>query len=912
MAENLINRFLDTAKTCHDKTAIYSRSDNTWIELSYGKLLSCIRALADHLESNLKKGDRAAIVAGNGPEWPIIFLANLYSGNINIPINPESSPGEITNIINNSGAKLIFFHGVYKDKIYPIIKDCPSIDRVIQVDSEEFEGILKKAVSGSLVADIDDKDLACILYTSGTTDEPKGVMLSHRNLLANCDSIRKLNIILPKDRVLSILPLHHAYPLTTTMLYPLINGSSIVYPGTLRGDELSKLMMETDPSIFVAVPQIFHAFHKKMKDRFKKIPFPMSVIFNSVMGMCYSVRKKTGANPAKCLFGSTHKKFGKALKYFVSGGARLDREVAEDFFKLGFTIVEGYGLTETAPVLSLNPVAKPKIGSVGFALPDIEIKINEKDADGIGEVVARGPNIMEGYYNRRDLTDEVIKDGWFHTGDLGYMDKDGYLFLTGRSKDVIVLSTGKNIYPDEIEKVYMRDAPVKEMCVLEVQGKGKGRENEVLWAVVVPDIEFFRKRTEINLREVIKGAFENTSLQLPAYQRIMGFTITLDELPRTLLGKLKRFRVRELYLRKIMDEDEDKGPETLSEEDERLMRRPDSEKIIGLIAKQTSIKRSIVPLDSLELDLSIDSLGRVELAAGLEQLYKIKIKDEVVAESFTVRDLIVRMENVLKEGARGQKERKKPDTKHEDLDFDESYWKGLFSVPPTEINRTKIDLKPNLFNRFLYLFFNGLIYAIFRIFYNLRIYGQGNIPKQGPFMIYVNHTSFFDGPIVSVSTPFYAKWDIFFLGFRLYFDVPILRNLVKAGRIIPLDFSKHLLESLRSCYFVLDHKKNICMFPEGRISLDGNLQEFKKGFGILVKESNVKLIPAVIKGAHEAWPRVRKLPRFHPVSIRFHKAVEASVLEKRGLEMGARDKYEAICVGARAWMEGLKTEGQSK
>jgi len=275
---------------------------------------------------------------------------------------------------------------------------------------------------------------------------------------------------------------------------------------------------------------------------------------------------ETGMNPAKHFLRSVHGRFGSKMRLFLSGGAKLDEGVSENLFKYGFTILEGYGLTETAPALTFNPIGKTKFGSAGIPVPDVEIKVIDKNTEGVGEVVARGPNIMKGYYKKEKETLEVIKDGWLHTGDLGYVDDDGYLFLTGRKKEVIVLSSGLNVYPEEIEEAYLREAPVEEMCVFEAP-MDKQKETMILWAEMVPDLEFFKKYGEVNLQAVIKERVDNVSRTLPAHKRLMGFTITLDKLPRTLLGKIKRCQVKENHMMRVKDGGGSEGTKEVSERD---------------------------------------------------------------------------------------------------------------------------------------------------------------------------------------------------------------------------------------------------------------------------------------------------------------------------------------------------------
>jgi long-chain acyl-CoA synthetase len=896
---NLRESFERSIRETPEKIAMNIKQAGVWRGVSYSELGNKVDALRAFLvKEGMKKGDRVAIVMKNRPEWPIVFFAVISAGGVCVPLNSVSISEEVENIVNNSACKFLFSDETSTQLIKQAKDRCPSVEGVISVDSEKFKNALGISPDERVPQEIVADDVACILYTSGTTAEPKGVMLTHGNLLANCDSQYKLNIVNKKDSVLSILPLHHSYPLTVTMLLPILCGGRIIYVETMKPEDILEASREAKATVFVAVPQIFSSFCKKIDEGFGKVFFPVRVLSKITSGILCRIRKKTGINLSRYLFYSIHKKFGRSVRFFASGGARLDEDVARNLFKYGFTILEGYGLTETSPVLTMNPAKKTKIGSVGVAIPDVEIKIVDKNKSGSGEVLARGPNIMKGYYNREDITDSVIKDGWFHTGDLGYIDDEGYLFLTGRKKEVIVLSSGVNVYPEEVEEAYMMHAPVKQMCVFDVPITKAGEEVLALWAIVVPDLEFFRKYGEVNLKDVTKERFDNVSRTLPSHMRLMGFSITLEELPHTLLGKLKRFEVKEAYAAKVMKERDLSAVRELSTEDIKLMEKDVSKKIANYLKRQTGVKGEITPADLLELDLGIDSLGRIELVAGLESLFGREIEAEIIGRAFSVGDLIKGIEPLLEGRAGGvliDKEKKMPET-----------WKETLQVLPEKENLKKIDLSPGFLTALVDFIFIGINYLIFRIFYNLKVEEAGNLPSEGPYILYVNHTSYFDGVLVGASLPRFPMLDLFFVGFRPYFNVPIIRSLVRVGRIIPIDFSSHLLEALRSCFYVLNSGKKLCLFPEGIRTLDGEITRFKRGFGILAKETGVRLVPVVLEGSYQAWPRTRKFPRCYPIKVKFGKPLEVEEAERIGNEIGARDSYEAICLGARRALVELK------
>jgi len=867
--------------------AIVQKDGKQWRELTFADIGAKVEALTALLaDKRVKRGDRVAIILDNCWQWPVIFFAVMSRAAIAVPVNPEATEAELNNIIKDAQINVVFA----EDKL--LAKKIQA-KNIICINSSVFEKAVCCADVKTHILNSQEEDIACILYTSGTTDEPKGVMLTHKNLLANCDSIIKLRMTKRRDRVLAILPLHHAFALTVTMLLPIFYGFTIIYPQSLKGEDLLDAMQAENPTIFLAVPQVFSLFRQRVNENLNKIPWVALLLLRAFMKLAYSLRRITGINLTRVLLFGLHGRFGRKMRLFISGGAKLDEDIARDLFKYGFTILEGYGLTETSPVLTINPYRRPKIGSVGKALPRVSIKIVNKNSRGIGEVITQGPNIMKGYYKKQEETDAVIKNGWFYTGDLGFIDKDGYLFLTGRAKEVIVLSSGLNIFPEEIEKIYSQQAPVEEICVFEASSRIRLKEASVLWAMVVPDLEYFRKRGEVNLKTVLKERFDNVSRALPEYKRIRGFSITLEKLPRTLLGKIRRFAVKDMY-HSAPKQDKTGTPEEemLTAADKDMLQSAVGKKIIACLKKQAKTESPILPENLLELDLGLDSLGRVELASGLEKAFGIKIEDEIISNAFTVKELITGVESLVSEQGQILSEPKGPAA------LEDFGWKRRLEILPEKSNLDKIDLKPGFCAWLAWTVFIETVRLVLFTGFRFKVKGKENIPRQGPYILFANHTSYLDGFIIGAGMPYCVRMDLFFLGFRPYFNVPVIRNLIKIGRVIPLDFSTHLMESLRSCYYILQNNKNLCLFPEGMRSADGNLKRFKRGFGILAKETNAKLIPVCIGGAFQAWPRTSTWPRFYPLRLEFGTAITNKEAEEYGIAQGAKDRYEAICLGA--------------
>ncbi|MFA5144339.1 MAG: 1-acyl-sn-glycerol-3-phosphate acyltransferase [Candidatus Omnitrophota bacterium] len=478
--------------------------------------------------------------------------------------------------------------------------------------------------------------------------------------------------------------------------------------------------------------------------------------------------------------------------------------------------------------------------------------------------------------------------------------------LNAGFKDFIILKSGQRIYPEEIEAFYRKAAPIKDICVFTVSGMGGVKKSKVLWAVIQPDLAQFREFAEVNLRLVLKEKFDNASPSLPSYKRIKGFTVTLEDLPHIRFGKLKRYVIKNMYESRVVAGTKGSLPVSgeLLEDDAILIGSEIGIKTLECLKELCGIRRPIILEDSLELDLGIDSLGRVELASGLELAFSADIKDEVVSRAFSVKDLILGVTDALS-GAKGIS------LDDQALSSGPDYWKKSLQVPPKEEHLGALELGNGFFARLFRFTITAIFSLIMRLFFSIKVEGQENVPKEGACILYPNHTSFLDGPAIAASLPHRRGFQIFYFIFIPYFFRPfiksrLLRNIVKMERFIPFDFSTHFLESLRSCYYVLDHGKNLCFFPEGIRSSTGVVGKFKSGFGILAKETGAKLVPVAIEGAHEAWGSAAKYPRRYPIRVRFGKPLLVKDLEKEGLTCGSRDCYDAICVAARKALVELK------
>ncbi len=883
----LIHRlFLDMACKYPQDIALQLKKGALWERRTYREVEESSRKIASFLaREGFKKSDFAVLVSENRPEWAVAYLGIVRAGLACVPLDPQLSAQEIKHLVADSGAKVIFCaRDIFVNKIRQDMAAC--VTKYIMLDTSqgddqadciELNALLNvEAPSEGFLPSVSPDDTASLIYTSGTTGQPKGVPLSHKNICSNFLSIKKLDICFHADNFLSILPLHHTYPFMVTLIVPLCYGARITYCLTgFKPKELISIINEAGVTVLAGVPLFFSLLHRSIFEQLRKIPrflLPLVLV---------------------CIGPGIRLRLGRSLRLMVTGGARLEPEIASDFAKLGFTLVEGYGLTETSPIVTLNPPKRIKFGSAGKPVPEVQIKIVSADAAGVGQVAIRGPNVFSGYFRQPGLTAEALKDGWFYSGDLGYIDRQGYLFLTGRQKDVIVLSSGKNIYPEELEDHYNKSPYIKEICILSRKEEKFGHALESLFAVIVPDLDYFRQKGEGDMRGKIRWELENLGRELPAYQHIMGFSLIKEELPRTALKKIKRFEVTEKYLQKQGDKASVKEP-LLRDEDRELLLLPVAQKIISYLA--TELKKPVYPDSNLELDLGIDSLTRVELGLGLEALLSIKVPEEALYGVSTVKEVIVKInEFVEKTGAKEATAKGRAKS-----------WSGVLSALPPARALKRIRIEERFLDTLLTFIFRNIILCIFRVFWGLRVEGRGRVPRRGPFLICPNHASYLDGFAVFAGLPLRNAPHVFFLGFSRIFEHPLVRWAITTARLIPVDPHADFTETMQCIAYLVKHKKSVCIFPEGRRSIDEQVGEFKRGVGILIKELGVPAVPVYIKNSHRSWPRGKRLPRFVALKITFGTPLEPQDLLSAQVKRDSADEYETIARGLRDAVLGLK------
>ncbi len=864
---HLFDAFTKSVASYGPQPAIAYKDHQSYQTLTYNELNQKVIQFGNLLKAvGVRPQDKVAIILPNGPEYAVSFWGVMYASATAVPLDNQFSALQVQNILGHCGAKILITTQAIVEKV----KKDSWPGQTIIVDSTAFQEQIKSVHADSqFVPNLFKDPLAVIFYTSGTTDLPKGVMLTHENLLANAASIRELHLVKAGDGVIAFLPLHHAYAFTVTLLTPLFNGARIVYPPSLNSADLLACLREQKIAIFVGVPQVFSMIHRAIDAKIKKMSFGKRSLIKLLSEILFGIRTISGVNLNKGVFKEMHQAFGSDLRFLISGGARLDPDITRDFFKWGFTVLEGYGLTETSPVASFNRPDKPKIGSVGQPLHNVEIKIMEPNEKGIGEVAIRGANVMKGYYEMPEQTKAVLKDGWFYTGDLGVFDAQGNLRLVGRKKELIVLSNGENINPEEVEKHYAQNSYIKEIAVLPTQSKGTIKGVEQLGAVVVVDEDQFKANNEINVYEKLKWQLETLSAQLKSYQRISGFVISKDNLPRTRLGKIMRYQLPQLY-NNLDKRQPNVITDTSVEESVSNEISIDETTRLALAQLEEIVGKKVALKDHLELDLGLDSLTRIELLLSLQERLKFTLSDDESMDFYLcqrVEELVDQLKKFVSKKNTQAKASNAPQ------------WKDILKEPAAKETLDKIQLNFSwwevAFNLIIITFFK----IIFKIFFLLKVEGRNNLPKDGPYLICPNHTNYLDGLIIFSALPYKLIFKTYFVGHSNFFETRILGPFMKIGRLISIEVSYNLTEAFKACAYVFQSSKIVCFFPEGQRSIDGELNEFKKGIGILIKELNVPVVPVYIEGAFKVWPRGQKFPKLGRIKVNFGVILTPNSLE---------------------------------
>jgi len=870
------DRFLECAQRWPNNVALELQRHDHLESCTYAELHGMAESVGRWiLENGFSRGSRLAILADNHPRWVAAYLGIIASGCAVVPLDTALHDEQVTKLLKDSGALAVFCDTKHVPVARPAANEL-NLGLILMDPESTANHSIPESWLGTMPAifaagpgqfkalDAKSDDLASLLYTSGTTADPKGVMLTHANFLGEVEAVFHWVDIGPNDALLGVLPLFHVLAQMANLLLPLVKGSRVVYLETLNTTELLRALSERNITAFAVVPQFFYLIHERLTQEIAKRGAITQKLFAAMVALNGTLRR-VGINAGPVLFGKVHKTLGPKMRYLVTGGSRFDPEIARAFHDLGIDVLQAYGLTETTAAVFANSPHDNEIGSVGKALKGVEAKIvdsqPQEEGPAVGEVALRGAVVMKGYWNRPDATAAVLRDGWFLTGDLGYFDSHGHLFLTGRKKEVIVLSNGKNVYPEEIEAHYLKSPFIKEIAVMGLEGK-PGEGGDRLHAVIVPNFDELRRRKIVNTKEAIRFDVEGLSPQIASTKRIGSYEIWPDDLPRTTTRKIKRFevekRVRANQARKVSDDSELTADKPLSAEETAWLGRPEVQRGVEIVREAArSAPPTMRPTLNLELDLGLDSMQRVELLSRLEQELGGNVEESQLTEIYTVRDLV---DAVLASTAVGAS---RAATR---APF--AGWKAILAQDPDDPQVLALA-HPNRFNDAFWYFFSRFIQAVSLDLFSLKVSGLDKLPSSPPYIISPNHQSYLD-PLIMISVvPERIFRNTFAVGTSEIFGKGLMRRLARSIKVVVVDPDANLVPAMRAGAFGLRHGLALILYPEGERSIDGRPKIFKKGAAILSIHMQVPIVPVAIEGFYEAWPRNKPFQGFKPLKIVF-------------------------------------------
>ena len=540
----------------HDKDLFLEKSDGEYKGITFSEYLSDVEGLGTKLTSMGLGGKRVIVTGENCYAWALTYMAVICGVGVIVPVDKEIPPEEIANIIRISEASAVVCSDRYIEKVTTASEglDIPVIPfSTVRDLAAEGRALIEDGDKTYLEAEIDPNVLASLIFTSGTTGVSKGVMLSHHNIAFNLEEMCSMFYIDDKDVFLSVLPLHHAYECTCGFLCQVYRGCTVAYCEGLR--YLMRNIKEVRPTMINCVPLLIETMYSKIWQNIRKNG--MESMVNKALAASNASRK-LGVDVRRKLFSEIHDSFGGRLRALIAGGAAVDPKILKGLRDFGILAVQGYGLTECAPLAALNRDKAYCDESAGLPTPRAKLEIADPDENGVGDIRYKGDNIMLGYYNAPELTDEVIVDGWFYTGDLGFIDKDGFLHITGRRKNVIVTANGKNIFPEELETYLGRNPYVSESVIVGVPDES-GRDYDIV-ALICPDRDRFAEEnpdgyTEDLVREKLTAAVKETNLLVQQYKRIKKFLIRDEEFPKNTAKKIKRQGLLEEAVEQLKEEE---------------------------------------------------------------------------------------------------------------------------------------------------------------------------------------------------------------------------------------------------------------------------------------------------------------------------------------------------------------------
>jgi long-chain acyl-CoA synthetase len=853
---------------------------------SYSELLRCAACLAAGLGTRgLEPGDRALLLAPNSVEWVVCCLALLEAGVIPVPVDSQSGRDDLGHIVEDSGATSVFTTAPEAESLS---RSYGQLD-IVLLDRPDVHGTYwRELIAGapSEHVSVDPHDCAVLFYTSGTSGPPKGVPLSHANLLSNLRALTAQNLVQPDDRLLLPLPLHHVYPFMVGLFTPLYMGMSVIFPRSLLGEHFFAAMNEGEVTILLGVPRLYEALLEAIDRGLRARSRLLRGVVHAAMRAAARAHEALALDLGHWMFKRLRRRISPRLRLLVSGGSPLERETALRLQAIGWQLASGYGLTETSPILTFNLPGASPVDSAGKPLPGVQLRIAAPEPGfEHGEVQAQGPSVFSGYRNLPDKTRAAFTaDGWFRTGDLGYFDRTGALHLVGRASSMIVLPGGENVVPENLETLLEQSPLIAEIGILEHGGRLVGIVVPVQGTVASesgPDPEL-----EQRLRDEIAALSQG----LPSFQRLGAISIDQSSLPRTRLGKIRRHKLAERYaeLAEAAAHGGRAAPTTqIAPQDRELLIDPVGARVWAWLGERFA-GQVLTPDTHLRMELAVDSLEWLNLTLEIRNRIGIELGDEAVARVETIRDLLqacVTAEQASSlEGGDLVELLRKPESL-----LDERYRAWFESHP----------LRTRVLDAVAVLLARLLMRALFRF----RFQGVEHLPAEGAYVLAPNHCSALDPIALAAALGRTRLRQTYWGGWTgILYRGRIASLLSRAMRVLPVDPESGHRSNLGLAAAALHRDCALVWFPEGMRSPTGELQAFRAGIGLLLRAYPVPAVPVWIEGTRKALLPGSLRLKPTPVSLRFGEPATAAELEAEGA--GATPE-ERIASGLRARVQRL-------
>jgi long-chain acyl-CoA synthetase len=855
--------------------------DGGLYRLTYREFYQGVEKLAATLQQQgVQRGDRVILAGKNSPYWSMSYFAILRAGGVAVPTDRELDLLRFQNILKSSGA--VF--GLWDKEFHENSGTDENGEALLKhLLLEDIDASNRKQTEAPTPVLLQPDDLASLLYTSGTTGDPKGVMLSHRNFTSLLSSLVPLFDLTHEDSSLSVLPLHHTFEFTCGLLLPLSLGMRITYIEELNAENLTTALQEGKITVLVGVPALWQLLEKRIMSKVSKQGKAAKGVFNALLDTNRSIGRTLGLDIGKVLFAPVHSQLGGHLRYLISGAAALPKDTQKTFAGLGLHLTEGYGLTEAAPVLSVSASSpKAKHGQVGKSIPGVEIKIHEPNDQGIGEVWAKGPNVMQGYWNNEKATSAALtEDGWLRTGDLGKLDYKGRLSLMGRAKDVIVTANGENIYPDDIEDMLGLPKGIEELAVTGIPDPRGGEQAALLAVLKEPKKD--DDRTEAERMADARSELQLCMQKLPSHSRPAIVHFQKDELPRTATRKVQRTAVHDLIVELERQRHEQQGEGDVQEKN----------LLFEVVADVSGKSIASLTLDSrLHADLGLDSLTMNELHVALERKTDSRIPPELLAGCETLDDIQHLLSNLAHDAIRTShyEYSATAEEKEEKKDFDVQLPRFVQNVAKDALRSAQESFYDNMMK--------------------VKVTGRAYIPRNRNVIVVANHSSHLDLGLVKKALGSYGNnivtlgaKDYFFEGNsfkKFYFDN--FTNVEPVARVTGVE------KGLETAHRALSEGKLLLLFPEGTRSKTGELQPFKSGVGHLVLDHEIDILPIYLRGTYDAWPKGQAVPMGRKLRAHIGPVLSHRVLRDKVDGLTKSEAAQSIALAAQRAIEHLRDD----